>query len=131
MDRDGAAMSGDALEKYQRTYADRLVRPATKERGDPVSQSALERLLAAAAKSGASTILMVPPTTAGSHFYPTEAREAELTILDFSDVRRYAALFEPGNRIDVDHLNTPGAKVFSRILALQFAEIARRRERTQ
>jgi hypothetical protein len=126
MDRGGRpAIEGVALASYQAGYRDRLAKPAEKERGDPVSQSALERLLSTVVQGGARPVLVVPPTTSAFNFYPTEARERELTILDFSDVQQNAALFAPERRINWDHLNSAGAELFSQILAQRFAELAK------
>jgi len=125
MDRNRAPMSGIELEQYQKACVDRLTEPARQERGDPVSQSALEQLLGAVSKSGAQSVLFIPPTPSAHNFFPTAERERALTILDFSDVRQNAALFVPEHRLDIDHLNTAGAELFSRMLALRFAELAK------
>ena len=92
---------------------------------DAVCQSALERILTAITKAGATPVLVVPPTTASRNFYPSEERERELTILDFSDVRQNAKLFLPENRMDLGHVNTAGAEIFSDDLARRFVELAR------
>ncbi|MEI9892816.1 MAG: hypothetical protein WDN28_02585 [Chthoniobacter sp.] len=71
-------------------------RPAAgKERGDLVSQRALERMVSTVHHAGATPLLLVAPTPADRNFFPTEAREHELQILDFSDVRKYPGLFAP------------------------------------
>ena len=126
-DPDLQQMSGAMAEKYEKLYTERLAKPSGKERGDPVSQLALERLLAAVGKSGATPVLIVPPTPTEQHFFPTVERERELTVLDFSDVRQYAALFAPEHRRDVEHINTVGAELFTQIIAQRFVELAKRR----
>ena len=130
MDRKRRPMPEAVRKKFEQTYADRLERPPVKERGDPVSQSALERLLSTASRGGATPVLLIPPATGDSHFYPTEARERELTILDFSDVRQYAGLFELKHRFDVEHLNTAGSELFSQMLALRFVELVKKQRAT-
>jgi hypothetical protein len=117
-------MEAKLREEYQRAYADRLATPAVKDRGDPFSQVALERMLTAITKAGARPVLIVPPTMAGRNFYPSPERERELAVLDFSDVRQYPDLFAPEHRMDLGHLNTAGAEIFTRILAGQFVKIA-------
>ena len=74
-ERDRQTMSAVAREKYEQTYADRLTEPAGKERGDPISQEALERMVAAVVKNGVNCVLLVPPTTHERNFYPTPERE--------------------------------------------------------
>lgn len=112
---------------YDRSYADRLASPATKDRGDSVSQSALERMMSAVTEAGARPVIIIPPTTFEGNFYPTADREREWTILDYSDVRQYADLFVREHRRDRGHLNTAGAEIFTQILARRFAELAKAR----
>jgi len=119
-------MPAEARAKYLNGYAERLAAPAVKERGDPVSQFALERLVAAVLRNGAVPIFVVPPTTEAGHFFPTTEREQELAVLDFSDVRKYPELYLPEHRIDLDHLNTAGAKIFSDALARCFVALVER-----
>ena len=117
-------MDAKLQKEYAQAYAALLANPAVKDRGDSFSQSALERMLAAIAKAGAKPVLIVPPTTAGRNFYPSPERELELAVLDFSDVRQYPELFTPEHRMDLGHLNTAGAKIFTEILARQFVKVA-------
>jgi hypothetical protein len=125
MDRANRMMTGKELEEYKAACADRLQRPAIKDPGDAVSQDALERLIDLVVRSGATPLLFVPPAPSARRFYPAPERERKLTILDYSDVRRYADLYEPGHRIDVDHLNTEGAELLSKDLALRFVELVK------
>jgi hypothetical protein len=106
--------------EYLRAYEERLATPAVLERSDPVSQDALDDLAASVRRSGAVPIFIVPPTTESGHFFPTAEREKDLAVFDFSDVRRYPELYSPEHRIDPDHLNTAGARIFSEELAKLF-----------
>ena len=117
-------MTGPLREKYEREYAERLAKPAGKDRGEPICQVALERSLAAIASTGARPMLLVPPTTNARNFFPAPEREPQLAILDFTDVRQYPELFVPEHRMDVGHLNTVGAEIFTEILARRFVELA-------
>lgn len=128
--RDRQQMMVEAQAKYAQSYAERLAKPAGKERGDDVSQAALEEMLATITRAGATPVLVIPPTTFAQNFYPSEKRERELTILDFSDVRQNAELFLPEHRIDVDHVNTAGAELFSAALARRFVELVKQRTGT-
>jgi hypothetical protein len=111
---------------YDRAYAARLESPAVKDRNDEVFQAGLERMVNAIVKAGAQPILLVAPAPDARDFYPTVDRERELTILDFSDVRQNAELFLPEHRLDVAHLNTVGAKLFTEDLARRFAALAKK-----
>ena len=128
--RDHQQMTTEVRAKYEASYAERLAKPAGKERGDQVSQSALEQLLATITKAGATPVLVIPPTTFDLNFFPTEKREQELTILDFSNVQENAELFAPERRIDVDHVNTAGAELFSAALARRFVALAKQKTGT-
>ncbi|HEY3901850.1 MAG TPA: hypothetical protein VGM54_24770 [Chthoniobacter sp.] len=116
--------------KYLASYEERLATPATRERNDPVSQVALQRLVATVRRSGAVPIFVVPPTTEAGYFYPPAEREKDISILDFSDVRKYPELYDPDHRIDLDHLNTSGAKIFSAALAQYFVPMVNRTQGT-
>jgi len=118
-------MTPEMRKQYDGEYAERLANPAVKDRADAVCQSALERIVTAITRAGARPVFLVPPTTAGRNFYPTEERERELTILDFSDVRQNAKLFLPENRMDLGHVNTAGAEIFTEDLARRFVELAK------
>lgn len=125
--RDHQQMTAEAQAKYAQSYAERLAKPAGKERGDEVSQAALEEMLSTITRAGAVPVLLIPPTTFEQNFFPTEKREQELTILDFSDVRQNTELFAPERRIDVDHVNTSGAELFSAALARRFVDLVKQK----
>ena len=110
---------------YDETYADRVAKPATKDRGDDVCQSVLEHMLAAITKAGAHPVMVIPPTTAEWNFYPTEERERQYPVLDFSDVQKFSELFAPKHRVDVGHINTAGAEFFTEYFARDFVELAK------
>jgi hypothetical protein len=68
---------------------------------------------------------VVPPTTAKRHFYPAAARRGFAIILDFSNVQEYPELFSAEHRLDADHVNAVGARIFTRLLANHFTEAMR------
>lgn len=112
---------------YDHELAERKKKPAEKDLGDPVSQAALEDMLAKIEKLGATPVLIVPPTTNKRNFYPLPEREAKTLVLDFCDLNQYPELFEDRHRLDTDHVNTPGAEVFTRILAERWLEAQAKR----
>ena len=119
-------MPAEPRAKYMASYEERLATPANRESNDPISQLALQRLVATVRSHGAIPIFVVPPTTEAGYFYPPMDREKDLAILDFSDVRKYPELYDPNHRIDLDHLNTAGAKIFSEALAQDFVPMVNR-----
>lgn len=107
----------DNLEKE---VAERLVKPAVHDLSDPVSQGALEAMIAKVERLGATPVLIVAPVTSRRVFYPTPERAQRTIVLDLNDPVKFPELYETRHRIDTAHLNTAGAEVFTRILAEQW-----------
>jgi hypothetical protein len=123
-------MPAEPRAKYIASYEERLAAPATRESNDPISQLAMQRLVATVRSHGAEPIFIVPPTTEAGYFYPPADGEKDFAILDFSDVHKYPELYDPNHRIDLDHLNTAGAKIFSEALAHYFVSMVNRTQET-
>jgi hypothetical protein len=105
---------------YEAQALERRTHPARRTFGDKVSQEEMEAIIVQIERAGAIPILVIPPTTAKKNFYPERRRMHSAIVLDFSDPRRFPELFEPSQRLDVTHLNTRGAQIFSRLLAERF-----------
>lgn len=97
--------------------ADRLAKPAVRELSDPISQEALEAMIARAEKAGATPVLIIPPVTAKAMMVPRPERTERTILLDFNDPAKYPELYKVENRLDRNHLNTAGAKVFTKLVA--------------
>ena len=115
-------MSEAELAAYEQALAARRAEPPRKDLGDPVSQKALELMIAKIEKLGATAILIAPPTTAKKLFYPHPEREQKSIVLDFNDIARFPELYEGAIRLDTDHFNSAGADVFTRVLVRRWAE---------
>jgi hypothetical protein len=114
-----ASLEAD-LEKRRRV-------PPVKEE-EPVTQQALDLMIAKIQSIGATPILIVPPNAAHwTYFYPRADRAQQFMILNFCDPRAYPELFEIKNRTDASHLNAAGAHVFTRLVAESFLEAIQRR----
>jgi hypothetical protein len=85
------------------------------------SQVAVDRLFRRIRKMGAEPVLVIPPTTSGSRFYPAPWIQPEVLVLDYADPKRYPELFEARHRLDPTHLNVAGGKIFTKLLARDFA----------
>ncbi len=120
-------MTDHAREVFESAVAERRIQKQRPDAGDPISQQALENMIAKIEKLGAIPILVIPPTPYKSHFFPTADRAGKSIILDFSDLSRFPELYEVRNRIDVDHLNTAGAEAFTRLLVQTWAAEVKRR----
>jgi hypothetical protein len=114
-------MQGEMLSRYERELAERRRQPARKYFGDSISQEALYRMVNAVEKVGAIPVLVVPPTTDTKNFRPIGG-ESRFIVLDFCDLEKFPELYEPGHRLDLTHLNTAGAHIFSRLLGQRFLE---------
>lgn len=110
---------------FEHELAMRRETPAMRDEGDPVSQLALRRMVEKIRKIGATPILVIPPTTSKKNFVPAPELGADLIVLDFSDVEKYAALYENRHRLDTDHVNTAGAEVFTELLVDAFTAAVR------
>ncbi|MEA3208643.1 MAG: hypothetical protein QOE70_1700 [Chthoniobacter sp.] len=120
-------MAGPQLEAFDRALADRRAEPTRKELGDPVSQQALEQMIARIEKLGATPVLVVPPTMNKRNFFPQPERETKTMVLDFCDLEKFPELYEHRFRLDTDHLNTEGSQVFTRIFVKAWAQEVKRR----
>jgi hypothetical protein len=107
---------------YLKSYQERLQTPATPVH-DLASDDAMSAMAAAVTRAGATPIFIVPPTTSATQFYPPPDEAAKMIIWSFSDLQRYAALFDPNNRVDALHLNSAGAQQFTLALAERFLEL--------
>jgi len=105
---------------YERAYTERLVAPQRPKAGNPVGAEALRRLVRKVVAAGATPVLIIPPTTAATHFEPPPEIRQTCTVLDFSDMRAYPDLYRIEHRLDIEHLNKHAAPIFSRLLAEAF-----------
>lgn len=110
-------IAGANLTAYTAALAERRATKPVPDYGDPVSQDAVERMIAKVKQLGATPVLVIPPTTNKRNFYLSPDRQQGTLILDFSDLEKYPELFAIGNRLDTQHLNTVGAEAFTRIFA--------------
>jgi len=120
-------MTGERLTAYEKEMAYRRKNKQADNPGDPVSQQALEAMIAKVEKLGATPVLVIAPTTHKVHFSPSPERAGKTLVLDFSDIERFPELFEERHRLDTDHLNTAGAQVFTRLFVKTWAEAVNHR----
>lgn len=109
-------------EAFERELAERRAKPATKDFGDPISQEALEEMIAKVEQAGATAVLIVPPTTSKKNFFPTPERERKTMVIDFSDLEKSPALDQNRHRLDAEHTNTAGSEILTQLLVERWAE---------
>jgi hypothetical protein len=123
----GEGMTPADQARLEKERAERLVTPFQRDTGDPISQEALEAMIARVERLGATPVLIIPPTTTKTIVVPLPERSRKTIVLDFNDVARYPELYQNENRLDRNHLNTAGAKLFTRLVATQWlAELKKR-----
>jgi len=130
--RDGWAVSSrpeviteSNRKKFQEDLAARKAQPALANFGDSTSQDALAEMIRKVEATGAVPVLVVPPTTRKTNFLPSPLLQGRLIVLDYSDIEKYASLYEDRHRLDSHHLNTEGARLFTRMLVEDFAAALR------
>ncbi len=121
-------MTGPELADFEKALAERRLEKPRREPGDAVSQEALEAMIARVEKLGATPVLIVPPTTNKRNFVASPEREGKSIVLDFCDLEKFPELYEHRYRLDTDHLNTEGARVFTRIFVDAWAAEVKRRQ---
>ncbi len=100
--------------------AARRAKPHSIDYADRESQRAFEGVLESFERRGAGTVQLIPPTTGSRKFHLLSAAKTGRIVLDYSDIDKYAALYEPRFRVDTDHLNHAGAEYFTRLVAEEF-----------
>jgi len=106
-------------QKYVTMLAAMYNTPAHREPLLPVNDKAFAKQLNAVKASGAEPFLLVPPfPQSGGDFLDPKTPH---TLFAFNDKERYANFFDLKNRYDGGHLNDVGARLFSQLLAEQFA----------
>ena len=121
-------MSDAEQQEYEKVLAARRAQPPRRDVGDPVSQEALELMLSKIEKLGATPVLIVPPTTNKRNFYPSPERAKKTIVLDFCDPEKFPVLYESRYRLDTDHLNAEGSKIFTELIVKEWAERMKRRQ---
>ena len=116
-------LAGEERERFDRDVAlllgsDAGARPLT-----PASLESIGQTIARVRALGAEPVLFTSPMAVTRVSSPSG--QVRAPILDFSDPRRWPALFDPANRQDRAHLNAPGARLYSRLFAEQALALPR------
>jgi hypothetical protein len=114
---DYAPLPGAARQAYEAKFAAKIRQPGSTGIGTKASQDALADSIALIRKLGAEPVLVIPPTVEPRML---RLRDPDLKILDFSDPQRFPELFRAEHRMDAEHLNTAGARVYTKLLAQEF-----------
>jgi len=120
-------MTGPELANFDKALANRREEKTINDTIDPISQEALESIIAKVEKLGATAVLVVPPTTNRRNFIPSPERIKKSIVLDFCDLEKFPELYEHRYRLDTDHLNSEGAGVFTHTFVRTWFEALQRR----
>ena len=83
----------------------------------PAPLQSLRETISRVRAIAAEPVLFIAPM-AVTHLN-SPAGQVNVPIFDFSDPHRWPALFDPANRFDRGHLNSPGSRIFTRLFAEQ------------
>ena len=83
----------------------------------PAPLQSLCDMIARVRALGAAPVLFIAPVAMTRVNSP--AGQVDVPILDFTDPHRWPVLFDPANRYDRGHLNSPGSRIFTRLFAEQ------------
>jgi hypothetical protein len=119
-------MSAKDLADYRRQLAERRQKPALLLRFDVNTQALFDEEAASIARAGGQPVLLIPPTTVTSRYYPRVDGEQHFLVLDFSNPAQHPDLFVEEHRLDTTHLNTKGAEVFTAALVRRLLEVTHR-----
>ena len=111
-------MPADVLTKYRASFAD-MDKYRREHLPEPVIQDQLKRFAKEMAKRHITVVFILPPAVIGNLGDEINAPSGSL-LLAYDDAHRYPDLYAEENRLDRQHLNGRGAKLFSRRLALDF-----------
>jgi hypothetical protein len=124
--RDGYMVPGDGhpMGEDRADYERRMKEPARISFADRDTQHSLDGMLARLSRLGARPILIIPPTVGRSRQYPQAGCKAP--VFDYGEIVKWPGLYQIDHRADRSHLNAAGAEVFTRTVAVDFIELARR-----
>ncbi len=82
---------------------------------------ALERQRERIQRAGATPVFLIPPFPSNTEALEKLVADKLPAVFAFNDPARSPQLFRPQHRFDLQHLNTRGARIFSRRVAAKFA----------
>jgi hypothetical protein len=106
---------GVELEQYKKRCLDLIRQPARKSQLPPLAAKSLDSLIKAIRRTGAEITILISPTMNSERFYPKA--KSDVSVLDFSNLTEWPALFASEHRFNSGHLNSAGAAIYTRALA--------------
>lgn len=111
-----------SLDAYRRAVAGLHEANAARTSLARFNVEAVEAQVDAVRAAGALPVFLIPPLAEPTPELHELGRAGIVpTLLSFSDPVAYPALFEPERRFDLRHLDSEGSRLFTRLLARQFA----------
>ena len=108
-------IAGETLATYRKTFAE-VQDDVVKHAPDPMMRSELKRFAQEMAAKNVRVVFVVPPSLMAARGSGTHAPDGS-PLFAYDDVARYPQFYEEDNRLDTEHLNARGAKIFSGKLA--------------
>ena len=117
-------MSADQSAQY-RKHLQRWIARAGQRSIDPMTDKSYRDCARKIRDRGATPIFIVPAGPSQTKLSFRDSTSPPGPVLAFNDATRYAVLYDPRVRADVQHLTPEGAEIFTRLLAERFvAEVA-------
>ncbi len=116
-------MSGPTLATYREDFA-KVRRQPNNRPADPIMRAELARYVRSLAAKKIQVVFVVPPALTGGRSAGANCPPGS-PLLDYDDYERYPEFYAEENRLDADHLNDRGAKLFSARLAHDFVRTLR------
>lgn len=119
-----APVRGTMTAKLRSSYLEAIGqhgRATTGHPVDPYAETVLQNCAARIRRYGASPIFLVPPAFPFQADRFTFAQPVPGPVLAFANTAAFPELYRVEARADADHLNSQGARVFTRLLAEEFA----------
>lgn len=104
---------------------ERILDPPRKDESDRTSQKILAAFLNKIVQAGATPVIVIPPRTRQSYYYPGSEIAARFPIIELCDPARFPELYQEEFRVDRSHFDKDGARIFTRMMAEQFIAATR------
>ena len=118
-------MTAERTGEYVKDMAALEHSPAAIDYGDPTSQQLIQWSQQLVERHGGRLILVDPPTTNDSKFYPDSHYGRVPPVFDFSDAHQFPELYAYDKRKDSGHLNQAGAELFTRLIVKRLLLLTR------
>lgn len=124
----GEVMSEKMTADYEKELAAMRSKAGRGTAGDVVSLAELRVKQRLIERAGGRMVLVIPPIIGDNIFRPKPG-DGTPPLLDFSNPEKYPELFMAKHHSDTGHTNNAGARIYTRLVARELAELLKREGR--